>query len=111
MARSAAQGEPGPFAWADPAVWRPLLEGAGFGDLRAGEHDFIAEIAEGDAPDPVARAVAFMAKVGPMARRLRDLPEAERGPALDALTGHLRGHITNGAVRLRASAWVIEARV
>lgn len=105
-----ASGGPGPFAWADPAVYRPLLESAGFSDVREHGHEFMAEIADGDDPDPVARAIEFMTRVGPLARRLRDAPEATRHEAIAFLGHRLRRHVKRGAVRLLASSWVIEAR-
>lgn len=105
-----ATGGPGPFAWADPAVYRPLLQAAGFGDVREGTHEFMAEIAEGDDPDPVARAAAFMTRIGPLARRLREAPESTRREAMAFLAQRLRRHVKGGAVRLLASAWIIEAR-
>ena len=105
-----ATGGPGPFAWADPGVYRPLLEGAGFRDVRERTHEFMAEIADGDDPDPVARAAAFMTRVGPLARRLRNAPEVMREEAVAFLHQRLRRHVKEGAVRLLASAWIIEAR-
>jgi SAM-dependent methyltransferase len=105
-----ATGGPGPFAWADPAVYRPLLQGAGFREVRETTHEFMAEIADGDDPDPVARAAAFMTRVGPLARRLREAPESTRREAVAFLGHRLRRHVKGGAVRLLASAWIIEAR-
>jgi SAM-dependent methyltransferase len=105
---------PGPFAWADPAVFEPLLEGAGFREVRTTGHEFMAEIADGDDPDPVERAVLFMTRVGPLARRLREAPESARHEALEFLRARLRRHaarhVSDGAVRLLASAWIIETR-
>ena len=105
-----AAGGPGPFAWADPAVYRPLLERAGFADVRERAHDFMAEIGEGDDPDPVARAIRFMTRIGPLAARLREAPESAASDAAAFLDDRLRRHVRDGAVRLEASAWIIEAR-
>ena len=105
-----AAGGPGPFAWADPAVYHPLLESAGFGDIREHAHDFAAEIGDGDDPDAVARAIQFMTRVGPLAARLREAPESVRREAAAFLDARLRRHVEGGAVRLHASAWIIEAR-
>jgi hypothetical protein len=88
-----------------------VQEGAGFGEIRENAHEFMAEIADGDEPDPVARAVQFMARIGPLARRLAEAPEAARSEALSFLAHRLRRHVKEGAVRLLASAWIIEARV
>ena len=101
---------PGPFAWADPGVFRPLLEGAGFRDVRESAHEFMAEIAEGDDPNPVARAAAFMMRIGPMAARLKGASDAAKAEAEAFLMKRLARHVKEGAVRLLCSAWVIEAR-
>lgn len=105
-----AAAGPGPFGWADPAVFRPLLQESGFQDVRESTHEFMAEIADGDDPDPVARAASFMTRIGPLARRLRDAPESTRREAEVFLAQRLRRHVKDGAVRLLASAWIIEAR-
>jgi len=70
-AKPGSKPGPGPFAWADPNVFVPLLEGAGFRCVNHQTFDFMAEISEGDDPDPIARAVRFMMKIGPLALRLR----------------------------------------
>lgn len=101
---------PGPFAWADTGVFRPLLEAAGFRDIRAQDHEFMAEISEGDDPDPVVRSADFMMRIGPMAARLRGASDAAKVEARDFLCQRLARHEIDGAVRLLASAWVIEAR-
>lgn len=101
---------PGPFAWADPGVFRPLLEDAGFRDVRETAHEFMAEISEGDDPNPVARAAAFMMRIGPMAARLKGASDAAKAEAQAFLMKRLARHVKEGAVRLLASAWVIEAR-
>jgi SAM-dependent methyltransferase len=108
-----AAAGPGPFAWADPAVFRPLLEGAGFSEVRERTHEFMAEIGDGDDPDPVERAILFMTRIGPLARRLREAPDSARREATEFLRKRLARHAKDGGtgdVRLLASAWIIEAR-
>lgn len=100
----------GPFAWADPGVFRPLLEGAGFHDVRVETSEYLAEIADGDDPDPLQRAIDFMLRIGPLASRLRGTPDAARREAEVFLKSRLARHVQDGAVRLLASAWIIEAR-
>jgi hypothetical protein len=51
-----------------------------------------------------------MTRVGPLARRLREAPEAKRHEARAFLDQRLRRHVRDGAVRLPASAWIIAAR-
>ena len=102
---------PGPFAWADPGVFRPLLAAAGFTEITETAHDYIAEIGTGDDPDPVRRATAFMTRIGPLAARLRHAPAGAMAEAEAFLERRLARFVHDGAVRLMASTWVIEARV
>ncbi|MEM9140707.1 MAG: class I SAM-dependent methyltransferase [Pseudomonadota bacterium] len=104
------QPGPGPFAWADPSVFRPLLQGAGFQAVTETVHDYMAEISDGDDPDPLTRAISFMMRIGPLAARLRDASEKARAEAEAFLRRRLAKHVHEGALRLRASAWIIEAR-
>ncbi|MEM7059789.1 MAG: class I SAM-dependent methyltransferase [Pseudomonadota bacterium] len=109
-AKPGSQPGPGPFAWADPRVFQPLLEGAGFKDVVHKTFEFLPEISEGDHPDPVARAVRFMMKIGPLAARLRGATETAKEEAAAFLQRRLTRHVHDDAVRLLASAWIIEAR-
>lgn len=102
---------PGPFAWADPAIFYPLLEGAGFRRVIHRPIEFMAELADGDDPDPINRATAFMLRIGPMASRLKGASDAARDEARAFLRTRLARHVKDGAVRLLASAWVIEAHL
>jgi len=108
--KSAAKTGPGPFAWADPDVFQPLLEGAGFKDVQHRSFDYLAEISEGDDADPVARAVRFMMKIGPLALRLRGVDEKAKAEAAAFLERRLTRHVHDDAVQLQASAWIIEAK-
>lgn len=101
---------PGPFGWADPGVFRPLLSGAGFQAITETTHEFMAEIADGDSADPVARAVDFMLRIGPIASRLKGANDAAKAEAKNFLHQRLARHLQDGTVRLLASAWIIEAR-
>ena len=101
---------PGPFAWADPSVFRPILESAGFSSVQENTTEFMAEIALGDDPDPVARAANFLVHIGPMARRMRETSETGRHETAQFLARRLKRHVKDGAVRLLASAWIIEAQ-
>lgn len=102
---------PGPFAWADPEVFRPLLSNAGFRNVRHHAYEFMAEISEGDDPDPVLRAARFMVRIGPMAARLRGASDEAKAEAHAFLVKRLARHVKDDAVRLLASAWVIEAEI
>lgn len=110
-AKPGSQPGPGPFAWADPGAFLPLLEGAGFRDVTHHTFEFMAEISEGDDPDPLARAVRFMMKIGPLALRLRGATDEAKREAAAFLQRRLARHVHDDAVRLLASAWIIEARL
>lgn len=101
---------PGPFAWADPSVFTSALEGGGFSEIAAEPFEYMAEISEGDDPDPVARAADFMMRIGPLAAKLRGATPKAKQEARDFLHQRLARHVSDGAVRLMASAWVITAK-
>lgn len=103
------QSGPGPFAWADPDVFTPVLEGAGFTNINAEAFEFMAQISEGDDPDPVTRAADFMLRIGPMAAKMRGASDQAKTEARDFLCHRLKRHVQGGAVRLLGSAWIISA--
>lgn len=104
-------GGPGPFAWADPEVFTSALRNGGFADVHPHSFEFMAEISEGDDPDPVARAAEFMMRIGPLASKLRGATDEAKAEARAFLNQRLARHVKDGAVRLLASAWIITARV
>ncbi len=101
---------PGPFAWAEPQTFVPLLEGAGFRDVRHRTHEFMAELSDGDDPDPLERGLSFMMRIGPLASRLKGAGDEAKAQARSFLSRRLARHVQDGALKLLASAWVIEAR-
>ena len=104
------QAGPGPFAWADPGVFRPVLPSSGFKEIEAEPFEFMAEIGDGTSPDPVERAAEFMFRIGPLAARLKGAPDSAKQEARAFLKRRLARHVQDGAVRLLASAWIITAR-
>lgn len=110
-AKPGSQPGPGPFAWADPNTFTPILESVGFKNIKQSTFEFMAEISEGDDPDPIARAIRFMMKIGPLAMRLRGASDEAKSEAAAFLKRRLSRHVHGDAVRLLASAWIIEARV
>jgi SAM-dependent methyltransferase len=101
---------PGPFAWAAPETFHEALGKGGFSSIRETELEFMAEISEGTDPDPVTRAVNFLMKIGSLAARLRGASEEAKAEARAFLQKRLARHVRDDAVRLLASAWIIEAR-
>ncbi len=96
-AEPAPPGAPGPFAWADPDYFRPILAAAGFGDIVWEERALVLDIgAEGD-DDPVTRAVRFMLTIGPAARRLKGTPPETRAEVARRLAPALAAHVEGGS--------------
>jgi len=105
-----APGAPGPFAWADPMIFRPILEGAGFTGLEWREAPITLQVGEAGEASPVARAVAMLTRIGPAARRLRGQPEAARVAVAERLAPALEPYVSDGWVRMPGLIWVIRAR-
>jgi SAM-dependent methyltransferase len=99
---------PGPFAFADPARVRGLLEAAGF---RAVEHEPL-ELAMQLAGGGTEEALELFLAVGPVGQALRD---AQAGPdvrarVLDALREAFERFRTPRGVEAPAAAWIVRAR-
>jgi len=107
---SAAPGAPGPFAWADPMIFRPILEGAGFSGLEWREEPITLQIGESGEAGPVARAMAMVMRIGPAARRLKGRPETDRAAVAERLAPVLEPFVSDGWVRMPGLIWVIRAR-
>jgi SAM-dependent methyltransferase len=105
-----APGVPGPFAWATPEIFRPILEGAGFTELEYREAAVMLQVGESQPGDPIARALAMMMRIGPAARRLKGLPDEVRQSVAARLAPKLTSYVAEGWVRLPGLIWVITAR-
>jgi len=105
-----APGTPGPFAWADPMIFRPILEGAGFTGLEWREEPITLQIGEAGGAGPVERAVAMLMRIGPAARRLKGQPEAARAAVAERLAPALEPFVSDGWVRMPGLIWVLRAR-
>ncbi|MFT7027496.1 MAG: SAM-dependent methyltransferase [Paracoccaceae bacterium] len=104
-----APGEPGPFAWAETEAFLPMLTAAGWRGVRATAFDHDTPIGAGDDPDPVARAVLFACRIGPLASRVLALPRDGREAVKARLAAGFAPLVRDGAVRVPASAWIVEA--
>ncbi len=97
---------PGPFAFADPAGTAAILETAGWSVAGYARVDFTYLVGAGE--DPIADAIAFFRRIGPLASALKDASD----PA--AVTARLKVALeryTNGSsVAFPASAWIWRAR-
>ncbi len=98
----------GPFAFGDSARIEQILAGAGFEQPRIEPIDF-SFIAGGGA-DPLADAVSYLQRVGPLARLLATLDDDDRHQAIAMLRERLSGRSEDGAIRLQAATWLVTAR-
>lgn len=105
-----APGTPGPFAWAEPELFRSILEGAGFERVEAAEEQVELTVGVAGEEPATARAAALLTQIGALARRLRDQPEEVRAEAISRLAPHLAPFERDGWVRMPAAIWVIRAR-
>ena len=101
---------PGLFAWAEPEVFEPLLEGAGFREVVREKYEKSVPYGTGTAKSPLDRAVEMMLRIGPLARRLRGADEDTRRKAAKRLRRLLKPYDDGDAVRMTARAWLITAR-
>ena len=99
---------PGPFAFADPAHVRAILEGAGWQDVAVDAADF-AYIA-GFGPDAVGDARRFFSRIGPAAAALRELREPERSAIAERMGEWLESRRSGDIVAFPAAAWIVTAR-
>lgn len=94
---------PGPFAFADPARIRAILEQAGFRDVTVAPYDRQV------GGQPFAVALELAMRIGPLAGVLREQPEATTA-AREKVAAMLRRHERDGAVWLDAAVWLVTAR-
>ena len=99
---------PGPFAFADRDYVGELLAAAGWNDIRFEACDYRYQAGSGG--DPVGDALGFFMRIGPAARALRELPEAERAPVVVRIERFLEEQSTRGEVAFPAAAWIVTAK-
>lgn len=98
---------PGPFAFADPAFVTAMLATAGWRDVASEPVDYRYVAGEGD--DPLADAVGFFRRVGPVAAALRAAPDEARAGLLDRLAETLQKHRDHNEIAFPAAAWIWRA--
>ena len=98
---------PGPFAFADPGAVAAMLTATGW---RCAPPDLVDyRYVAGKGIDPVAAAVDFFRRIGPVAAALKAAPEADRGALLDKLAGLLHARREGDVVAFPAAAWIWRA--
>jgi len=97
----------GPFAFADPARIERILAAAGFARpaIEPLDFDFVA----GAGDDPLADAVHYFARIGPIARLLAELGPEARAQALDEIARIAASRLAAGRIAFRAAAWIVTA--
>ena len=99
-----APDAPGPFAFADSARVRGILERAGF---RAVKHEAVTgELSLGRTLD---EALGFATEIGPAASALREASESQRAEAIAALRQALETKLTPNGVLAAYATWIVTA--
>lgn len=98
---------PGPFAFANPDRVKAILSEAGWSDIAFEPVDYAMIAGEGEAA--VDEAMAYFQRIGPAARAIAELPEAERPAIRDRLREVLAAHHTDGRVTLPSAVWIVTA--
>jgi trans-aconitate methyltransferase len=107
MPVSAAGYAPGPFGFADPALVADILARAGWRAAVAEPVDFAYVAGEGD--DPIADAVSYFTRIGPLASTIAAADPADRPGLIDRLATALAHRRADSCVQFPASAWVWSA--
>lgn len=94
---------PGPFAFADGARLRRILEDAGFSEVALDPHS--AMIGSRTLDDALTAAL----QIGPLGRMLKGVPE-KRDAALAAVRDALAAHEGPNGVLLPSATWIVTAR-
>lgn len=97
----------GPFAFAEPARVEEVLAGAGFAPPVLKPFDFTFLAGAGD--DPVADAMAYFRRIGPMSRLAAAMDGAARAAFLADLEQVVAAHVGPDGVAFRAAAWIVSS--
>ncbi len=96
---------PGPLGLSDPEAVKPILAGAGFGEI------VFTETSDPMCYGATAEEAFDFIRGTPLADDvLSEMEPAARGPALDALRAVLERHRSANGVCFQSSAWIITAR-
>lgn len=104
---SADPHAPGPFAFADQEHVSRILDRAGWREAQpqALDVDYVA----GSGSDPVADAIDYFRRIGPVARALRDMDEPGRSRLEQGLADLVRQHHEGDRVIFTAAIWIWSA--
>ena len=83
------------------------MSSAGWTDVEWRAVPFRYVAAGGD--EAVAEALSFLGEIGPASRVFRELPEHERGGAMDRMRAVIERHFDGATVEFAADAWIYSA--
>lgn len=98
----------GPFAFADRARIESVLGQAGFAPPLIEPVDFDLVVGAGE--DPVADAIAYFRRIGPMARLAAMMDETAQAAFMADLAKVVAGHRRHDGIAFRAAAWLVSSR-
>ena len=103
-----AAGAPGPFAFADAARVRGILEGAGFTGIAI--EPLAGELVVGGSRAPLEQAVETVLQLGPLAAALRETPADAVARVAASVRAAIAPYATPRGVILGYAAWIVSAR-
>ena len=102
-----APGAPGPFAFADAARVRGILERAGFREVAIDPFESLLDV--GGAGGTLDQAVELVMGLGPLGLALREASAELRRRVTAAVREALVPHATPAGVKLGSAAWIVRA--
>ena len=98
--------DPGPFAFAEEARVRQILDAAGFRDISLEPQDLELDVAVGRG---IENGLATMLEIGPASRALQDQSDAIKAAATAEIRRALEPHQRGDSVWLGAAIWIVRA--
>jgi ubiquinone/menaquinone biosynthesis C-methylase UbiE len=102
-----APEDPGPFAFADEARVRRILDAAGFKEVALEPVNLDLDVGSGKGVD---EAVINALEIGPSARALREQPPELRAKGEAAIRQAFAAKEKNGRIPLTAAIWIVTAK-
>ena len=96
---------PGPFAFADDARVRSILQAAGFADVTVKPHDSVVNLGA-----TVDDAVVEALTIGPLARAAAELDDATKARIRDRIAPELTRYATPNGIIAPGAVWLVSAR-
>ncbi len=97
---------PGPFAFADPARLKAILEGAGFRQVKIEKLDTVMHMAA-----TALDAARFSLSIGPLARAAAETDDATKAKIVERVAAAMKKFETPSGVAPPAACWLVGATV